>query len=310
MTQSLLQMSGVVADLIYTVDAVPTAGQEATSTSFQIAPGGGFNAMVAARRTGISVSYAGSVGTGPFAQMVLDGLTAEDIPVLRARDSARDQGCCTVMVDAAGERTFITSDGAEGFVTRDDLAQINPADFDWTLLSGYALHYPNSRTALGDWLRRETALSRLVFDPCPVVATIAPDLIRAAMDRALWVSANAKEAAVLTGHDDPQDAAVALGKSRPDGGGALVRIGEEGCILAVGSTVTKIPAHRVQAVDTNGAGDAHIGSFIGMLAETNDPLLAGQYANIAAALSTTLHGPATAPQRSDVDQILTIKRAV
>ncbi|MEM6823567.1 MAG: ribokinase, partial [Pseudomonadota bacterium] len=73
MTGGLLQMSGVVVDLLYQVEAVPSAGEEAIVNGFDLAPGGGFNAMVAARRAGMIVAYGGSLGTGPFASMVIDG---------------------------------------------------------------------------------------------------------------------------------------------------------------------------------------------------------------------------------------------
>ena len=66
----LVQLSGVILDLIYRVQAVPTPGQEAVVKGFSMAPGGGFNAMVAARRFGLDVAFAGTLGTGPFADRV------------------------------------------------------------------------------------------------------------------------------------------------------------------------------------------------------------------------------------------------
>lgn len=97
MSARFLQMSGIVADLLYEVDQVPVAGQEAIVSGFEIAPGGGYNAMIAAKRAGLRVSYGGSIGSGPFARIVLEGLNTEEIPFLRAQDMERDQAaapCC------------------------------------------------------------------------------------------------------------------------------------------------------------------------------------------------------------------------
>ncbi|MBT3141012.1 ribokinase [Phaeobacter gallaeciensis] len=302
MTARFLQMSGIVADLLYEVDQVPVAGKEAIVSSFKIAPGGGFNAMVAAKRAGLRVCYGGSIGSGPFANLVREGLSAEEIPFLRTQDMYRDQGCCTVLIDQNGERTFIASDGAEGHVTPEALAQINFVDFEWTLLSGYALHYRNSRGALTDWLHKTPAISGLVFDPAPIVASLAPNDLQVVLSRAEWVSANLHEAAILTAHSDPVTAAKALAKDRP--GGAIVRNGAAGCVVATAEICVEIPAFPVQVIDTNGAGDTHVGSFIANFSQTGDPELAARFANTAAAISTTIKGPATAPTAEQINRVL------
>lgn len=309
MTGRLLQMSGIVADLLYEVEHVPAAGEEAIVHGFSIVPGGGFNAMVAASRAGMMVCYGGSVGSGPFANIVLEGLNAERIPFLRTQDLTRDQGCCSVLIDRSGERTFIASDGAEGHLSDEALAQINFGDFGWTLLSGYALHYLGSRGALKSWLDSDLSIPNLVFDPSPVVAAIPQDVLRSALDRANWISANAREAAVLTGFSNPVEAAAKLAESRPENGGVVIRNGAEGCIVATHRMCLTVPPHPVVVIDTNGAGDTHVGSFIARLAQGDDPFHAAQYANVAAALSTTKKGPATAPMRIDVIETMHKKEA-
>jgi len=305
MTNRLLQMSGIVADLLYEVDQVPNVGEEAIVSGFSIRPGGGFNAMVAAKRAGMIVSYGGSIGSGTFANIVREGLNSEGIPFLRAQDLTRDQGCCSVLIDRNGERTFVASDGAEGHVTPDDLSQIGFSEFGWTLLSGYALHYPGSQGTLTRWLQIEAAISNLLFDPSPIVAQIPRSKLDAVMQRAVWISTNAREAAVLTGQSDPAKAAATLATSRPGDGGAVVRCGADGCILATGDSLEIIRPYPVQVIDTNGAGDTHVGSFIARLSQGDTPIQAATYANVAAALSTTQKGPATAPMPEKVfDAIL------
>ena len=296
MTGGLLQMSGIVADLLYEVEQVPAAGEEAIVKSFAIAPGGGFNAMVAAKRAGIQVCYGGSIGSGPFAKTVRAGLNAEDIPFLRSQDLSRDQGCCSVLIDQDGERTFIANNGAEGHVSFEALKQINVSDFEWMLLSGYALHYAGSQAALTSWLQTNNKIHNLVFDLSPIVAAVSSKALSAALERACWISANAREAAILTGISDPDKAAIALAATRPVNGGAVVRNGADGCVVATSEGYETIPGHHVLAIDTNGAGDTHIGSFIARLSQGDDPVRAARYANVAAAISTTKKGPATAPE--------------
>lgn len=295
----LVQISGVCADLVYRVEAVPAPGSDAVVRGAAVmTPGGGFNAMVAARRAGLPVAFAGTLGTGPLADTCAAGLAAEGISVLRPRLSGMDQGCCTVLVDATGERTFIASDGADGQVSDADLAGLQLRVDDWLLISGYCLTYPGSRAALTRWLQAHPHGLNLLFDPCPQVALIPPETLGAVMRAAAWISANETEAAFLTGLADPAAAAEALVQGRA---GALVRSGERGCHLAQpGQPVRHVPPHKVQAIDTNGAGDCHTGYFLALMAGGTDPARAARLANIAAAISTTEEGPATAPDLATV----------
>ena len=168
------------------------------------------------------------------------------------------------------------------------------------------MYYLNTQKILARWLRDPKTRPRLVFDPSPVIDRIPPDLVSAALDRALWISANAQEARFLTGHKEPGRAARALAQGRY-GGGAVVRMGAEGAVLATAGGESVLPAHRVQVVDTNGAGDTHLGAFVAQLAAGAAPQDAARYANIAAALSITRRGPATAPTRSEVEAVLADK---
>lgn len=292
----LVQLSGIVMDHIYRVKAVPAAGTEAEVRSAWLTPGGGYNAMIAAQRMGMRVAYGGTLGSGPFADRIGMILDQSGIPTLRPRLAGIDQGCCTVLIDDTGERTFIYAEGADGRVAGADLAALDLGPNDWCLLSGYALHYRDSQAALTGWLG--STAHRLVFDPSPVVALIPGASRDAALKAAHWVSANRAEAEVLTGSPDAAAAAVALAR-RP--GGAVVRDGARGAWVAVaGHAPVHVPPLPVQTVDTNGAGDAHVGSFIAMLASGRPPVESCRLANIAAALSTTRMGPATAPDLTEV----------
>ncbi|HEU0222302.1 MAG TPA: PfkB family carbohydrate kinase, partial [Paracoccaceae bacterium] len=177
MRGGLLQLSGAVVDLVYRVDALPAPGAEAMAESFQATAGGGFNALVAARRAGLDAAYGGGLGTGPFAEIVRAALAAEGIPVHLPRCETADQGTCVVLVEPSGERSFVSKGGAEGVLTDDMLATLRPERFRWALLSGYTLAYSGSREALARFVASLPAATRFVFDPSPVVASIPGDCL-------------------------------------------------------------------------------------------------------------------------------------
>ncbi len=298
----LLQLSGAVVDLIYRIDRLPEPGDEVLAKSVETAVGGGFNAMLAARRSGLTVIYGGGLGSGPFSDLLREALWREEIQALREANSELDQGSCVVLVDNEGERTFVSREGAEGLLKYWMLRPIEASAYDWILLSGYALAYVGSRDALHRFVRALPREAGLVFDPSPAVASIPQAILDDVLAAARWVSLNTREARHITGIDDPAAAGDALLlKHCPAASGIVLRCGASGSWLCLrGKRPELLPAFPVETVDTNGAGDAHIGAFLGALGAGATPSQAVRYANAAAALSTTRNGPATCPPMAEV----------
>jgi sugar/nucleoside kinase (ribokinase family) len=177
-------------------------------------------------------------------------------------------------------------------LTEQGLRALNPGERDWILLSGYGLFKNTSARLLAPWVGELGKGPVFVFDPGPVVADIPPEILDRVLSRADWVTANQKESEILTGRFDPGGAAEVLARGRR---GAIVRVGKDGCWLATGGGADFVAGFPVDTVDTNGAGDTHAGAFIAACGLGHDVQGATVLANAAAALSTTRHGPATAP---------------
>ena len=315
----LLHLGNVVIDVVLDVPALPDRGGDVLATGSRMTPGGGFNVMAAAARQGMRVAYGGAHGSGPLAAMARAALADERIEVLLPPKAGIDTGFVVAMVDASGERTFVTSRGAEATMTQADLAGIEAAPGDAIYLSGYGLAYPGNRAALLDWLGRLGAAPTVFVDPGPLVRLIPAGVVDRVLARADWWTCNAREAAALAGCADPADAASALAAragaqrkavqraaAQPAGSlGVLVRTGPSGCLLChPGSAPVRVPGFDVAVVDTNGAGDAHAGAFIAALAGGADETVAARAANAAAALAVTRRGPATAPDRDELSAFL------
>ena len=269
--------------------------------------GGGFNVMAAAARQGLRAAYAGAHGTGPFATLARAALAAEGIEVIQPVKAGLDTGFVLTMVEAGGERTFLTSRGAEATLTAAELDRVSAAARDAIYLSGYGLVHDSNRAALLGWLARLGGGQEVFFDPGPLVGSIPAAALAAVLARADWLACNAREAAILTGSTDPRAAAAELASRAGPAGPprVLVRTGPDGCLIAwPGGGVAAVPGFQVAAVDTNGAGDAHSGAFIAALAAGADDTAAARSANAAAALSVTRRGPATAPTREELARFL------
>ena len=300
----LLHLGNVVVDVVLEVPALPERGGDVLADRTQTTPGGGFNVMVAAARQGLRVAYAGAHGSGPFGALARAGLAEAGIEILQPPKADLDTGFVIAVVDSAGERTFLTSRGAEAALTAKDLAGLTPAPRDAVYLSGYGLLHPSNTDALRGWLGRLGQDTVVFFDPGLLVGSIPADVLEAVLARGDWVTCNARESTLLTGLADPRCAARALA-GRAGRRGVLVRTGSAGCLIGhrERDPVT-VPGFRVDVLDTNGAGDAHAGTFIAALAGGAGEVAATRAANAAAALSVTRRGPATAPTAAELAHFL------
>ena len=300
----LLHLGNVVVDVVLEVPALPEPGGDVLATGSQTTAGGGFNVMAAAARLGLAVAYGGVIGSGPFAALARAACEAEGIELVQAAKPGRDTGFVVSIVDGTGERTFLTSRGAEATLTAADLAPVRAAPGDAVYLSGYGLAHASNAPALLGWLGPLGAEHVVVFDPGPLAGSLPGAVLDVVLRRADWVTCNARESMVLTGAAEPADALRALTGRLPRAG-VLVRVGPDGCLLGGrGVAAERVPGFGVEAVDTNGAGDTHTGAFLAALASGAPPAEAVRRANGAAALSVTRRGPATGPSRVELDAFL------
>ncbi|QKS16787.1 sugar kinase [Curtobacterium sp. Csp2] len=300
----LVSVGNVIVDIVLRVDAVPEPGGDVIASASSITAGGGLNTMVAAARDGLPVVFAGQYGTGPFGDVVRAALEESGVDVVQPGLEDVDSGYCVALVDASTERTFVTSVGAEGSLTRADLDRVELRSEDTVFVSGYGLAHTTNGPAIADWLSTVPDDVRVVLDPSPLVDTLSPTVLEPVMTRADVVSANAREARLMAPTEAELSGAVAAiaGRAR---GVALARDGAAGCWVAEpGHSPVLVPGFTVDAVDSNGAGDAHGGVLIAALTR-GDPLTAAvRRANAAAALAVTQHGPATAPTSTQIDALL------
>lgn len=306
----LVHAGSAVVDYVYRIDALPEAGSEKTAASYARVAGGGFNMMVAASRAGIPVVFAGRHGSGPDGDFLRAAFAAEGIGALTPPAPDKDSSNCVVLVTADAERTFVSWPGAEGMLTPADMAPVSVGAGDWVFTSGYTLSYPGSRDALCYWIEALPAEVPFVFDPTPVVADVPSDVLGRVLARATWLSCNDKEAGVIAGTSDlATNADFLLNRHCPQAHGLVIRSGSAGSYVQLRDGRSRaIPGFQVQAVDTNGAGDTHIGAFVAALARGQQPFEAGLYANAAAAISVTRHGGSSAPTDGEIRAFLSDRK--
>jgi sugar/nucleoside kinase (ribokinase family) len=300
----LVSLGNVIIDIVAEIVSLPERGGDVLASRATLEVGGGFNLMASAIRQGMEVAYAGALGSGPFGDLARQALATEGIALLlpETAQERRDTGFDVVLVDAAGERTFITAVGAEAGLTDQRLDHVDVRPTDALALSGYGMLHAANRHAILERVPRLSPDTTVCYDPGPLGHTIPDEVMDPLRRRVDWLSCNMREAELITGHTDPSEAARALlaGLHR---GNVLIRLGVSGCLIArPAEDVVHVPGVPVTIVDTTGAGDAHLGAFIAALAAGNDAQAAARRANVVAALTVSRRGPAASPTADETDR--------
>lgn len=277
----LISVGNVVVDLLAELPALPRSGDDVTATASGVSAGGSFNTLVAAQRQGLEAVYGGAHGDDPLGAFVRVELAREGIGIVQPPVVGVDTGWDVAIVEAGGQRTFITTVGAEARLDETALARIELHAGDVLHVSGYSFAREPSAGALAEWVPRVPAGVVVIVDPGPL-GTAVPEAVRA---RADWWSAAEGEAEGV--------------------GASVVRLGAAGCLLRVpGKPEQLIPGFAVDAIDTNGAGDTHVGVFAAAIASGAAPADAARRANAAAAIAVTRRGPASAPTAAELDAFI------
>ena len=297
----LVSVGNVVVDLLAELPRLPTSGEDLTATGSGVSIGGSANTLLAAHRQGLPVVYAGAHGDGPLGAFVRAELERAGVAIAHG-PVAGDTGWDVAIVEPGGERTFVTTVGAEARLEPAALASLELREGDLVHVSGYGLAREPSGSALAAWIPGVPAGIVVLLDPGPLAAELAPAVLEPVLRRIDWWSGNEREALAATG---ARDAAAAARELAAGGFGVVVRQGAAGCLLVErGGDVRHVHGFEVDAIDSNGAGDAHVGVFLAALASGAPPAEAARRANAAAAIAVTRRGPATAPTTAELEAFL------
>lgn len=290
---TLLVFGSAIADFVFRMPHLPRAGETVLGEAGPALQGGkGLNQAIAAARDGGEARFVGCIGHDPNGLLLREAALAAGVDVTGLREVDDATGLACVCVDAEGRNQIAVSIGAN---RRASAAQIDSIPPGTTLLMQMEVPQAENAALIA---RGRAAGARILLNLAPAGA-MPPEALRALdllilnESEAAWIGAR------LGQPGDARSLHAVLGI------GVAVTEGERGVTAVTAEGVLHLPAHRVEAIDTTGAGDAWCGVLAAAL-DRGMPLEAAiRRASAAGALACTKAGAGPAmPHAAEIDALL------
>lgn len=253
--------------------------------------GGATNSARTFGRLGEAVDLLGRVGGDYFGEFVCrdtkaDGVNCKALLI----DETASTGVAVGLVHKGGQRCFVTAQGANRNIDKTDFERVDLDDYDFLHINGYFQFpkiEPDLRAVLEDFHGRGGKISLDTASADPFgrwYKAIEPfaDCIDYLFLNNTQLMEMAGEATVEKSAEKMLSRGVKT---------VIAKLGGEGCqIYQAQKETVCVPALKVEAVDTTGAGDSFDAAFITGLRQGWDFEHAARFANTVAGLNCSKLG--------------------
>jgi ribokinase len=264
MSHHVFVLGSINVDLVVFTPRRPEMGETISGYSFMMAGGGkGANQAIAVSRSGGSVSFIGAVGDDSFGHDSLAKLSADSVNthnVKLVKDVSTGVASITVV---QGNNSIILAPGANlSLVPKDietGMAEAKEGDYFLTEFENkmddaiFGLRYARKKgmiTFLNPSPMKRFSLSSLQYVDYLIVNEIETEGLCGFLPKSL---------------DDAKTAFTILRKYGLKH--LILTIGSGGSLYVDDKTALHISAFKIEPVDTTGAGDTYLGSFIARFSE-------------------------------------------
>lgn len=304
MKKKVTVFGSFVVDLMGRTPHLPVPGETVKGSLFKQGAGGkGFNQGIAAHKAGGDVAMITKLGRDSMANVALDAM--DDVKLSKEHLFYNDEvatGIALIMVDEnTSQNEIVIVPGACATITDEDIAGVAETikSSSYILLQLEVNQDANEKVAR---LARENGV-KVIINTAPY-QPISDEFLKGAY----LVTPNEVEAEELTGiavtdlESADRAAQVFFDKGVEN---VLITLGSRGVYINTEGHSEIVPAYRVKALDTTGAGDAFNGGLLTALAEGKSLAEAARFANALAALSVQRLGTTPAmPWREEIDAFL------
>jgi sugar/nucleoside kinase (ribokinase family) len=250
------------------------------------------NTVVALAQLGGKAFYSCRVADDELGAFYREDLTANGVAtnLTHTKSPEGQTGICMVMVTPDAERSMSTFLGATADIDHTALHAKDIAKAKVYYMEGYLSASPTGLDAAlkGRAIAKEAGVKlAATLSDMSMINFCRPGLEAMLGDGLDYLFCNEEEAQVWCGSTDM---AVITAQMAKRARVVCLTRSAKGCIVIEGTTQTEVPAARVKAIDTNGAGDMFAGAFLYAVTQGHTHAQAAWLANQAAGQVVSRYG--------------------
>ena len=261
-------------------------------TPRQTGGGSAGNTVVALSQLGGKAFYSCKVAHDDLGDFYVKDLQARgvDTNLTHTRASNGQTGSCMVLVTPDAERSMCTFLGVSAELDNDALHSHDIAKSKIYYMEGYLAASPTGLNAAlkGRQIAKEKGVAlALTLSDVSMIQFCKAGLDAMLGDGVDYLFCNQEEAQVWCGTQDLEEVRLQLKKLAKM---VCMTRGPDGSEVITADQSWHVPAEKVKAIDTNGAGDMFAGSFLYAIVRGYSPEQAAKLGNHTAAAVVSQHG--------------------
>jgi len=278
----ILNFGSINKDFFYSVNDFVKPGETISSIKYNVKIGGkGLNQSVGISKAGQKIYHAGIINKDDT--FILDRLKKWNINCENIVLGVNPTGHAIIQVDKNGENSIIIHGGANHDFDIKFIKSVL-SKFD----SGDILVLQNEINNIKEIIdRAHHKKMKIVFNPAP----FNNEILSYDLNKISTLILNQTEGEALSKEKKPVNILRVL-KSKFNNTEIILTLGEKGSLYSFKDELLKIKAHKVDTVDTTGAGDTFIGYYVAGIASKMNKKDNLKRASKAAAIATTKLGGA------------------
>jgi ribokinase len=251
--------------------------------------GSAHNAAANLAMLGTRTYILGSVGKGDYGEEALKNLRVHGVNTKYVTLKEGSTGLSLVFL-VNGEKTVLTSRGANEFLGEEDL---NPAIFEDidTLILTSLVSPANMLLMKKAIIEAKKRGISIIMNPSMSMITHRPQELKYAMENSQVIIMNGKESCMITGEKDVESAIKALKNYGAET--VIATLDVKGSLVAENDRIFHVPSYKVKVVDTTGGGDSYTAGFVHAKSKGYSTEEAVKFAAAVAALNIMTPGAST-----------------
>lgn len=256
--KQVLVIGSTAVDVILKIPHLPKEKEDIHILEQHMAIGGcAYNVANILHHFQVEHTLFSPIGQGLYGDTIYEHFQQHNIPMLIPRVISNN-GCCYCLVDDCGERTFLSHHGAEYRFKKEWFSTLDDGQYDTVYICGLEIEESTGNEIIS--YLEEYPHPTVFFAPGPRITHIVNERMERIFDLSPIVHLNLQEALQYTQTHTKEEAAIQLAKRTHNT--VIITLQEEGCYLYHNQEGCTIPSTKINAVDTIGAGDAHVGTII------------------------------------------------